>query len=328
MVNPQPFEEFVEHALYDPETGFYAAHGQAGGRRGDFITSVEVGPLFAAVIADWLDARWRDLGEPAEFRVAEAAAGRGTLWRGIQRAKPACLHALSYTVVERSAALRAEHEAGWQSASELPPQHQHVIVANELLDNLAFGIAERVGGGWASVGVVETSDGELGFHVGPADPELAYLSELAPQAELGSRVPVATHARAWVEQSLERADQLLIFDYGASTAELAVRGQAGWLRTYAGHERGSEPLRNVGRCDITHDVPTDQLPAPTTQRTQAEWLAAHGIDERVAQAREIWAERAAIGDLAAMVARSAINESAALTDPTGLGSFLVLEWRV
>ena len=28
------------------------------------------------------------------------------------------------------------------------------------------------------------------------------------------------------------------------------------------------------------------------------------------------------------LARSAINESAALTDPTGLGSFLVLEWRV
>ena len=68
-----PFEDFVERALYDAEHGFYAVHGQAGGRRGDFVTSVEVGPLFAAVIVDWLDAVWRELGEPAEFRVTEVA---------------------------------------------------------------------------------------------------------------------------------------------------------------------------------------------------------------------------------------------------------------
>ena len=44
---PLPFDAFVEMALYDGEQGFYAVHGQAGRRRGDFVTSVEVGPLFA-----------------------------------------------------------------------------------------------------------------------------------------------------------------------------------------------------------------------------------------------------------------------------------------
>ncbi len=41
---------FVEAALYDTDDGFYATGGRAG-RRGDFLTAPEVGPLFGAVIA-------------------------------------------------------------------------------------------------------------------------------------------------------------------------------------------------------------------------------------------------------------------------------------
>ena len=48
------FAEVMEQALYDPESGFYATSGVAG-RRGDFITSPEVGPLFGAVVARALD---------------------------------------------------------------------------------------------------------------------------------------------------------------------------------------------------------------------------------------------------------------------------------
>ena len=43
------FDEFMRIALYGSH-GFYTTGGQAG-RRGDFITSPEVGPLFGAVLA-------------------------------------------------------------------------------------------------------------------------------------------------------------------------------------------------------------------------------------------------------------------------------------
>ena len=43
------FDQFISLALYG-EAGFYTRHGQAG-RRGDFITSPEIGPLFGAVAA-------------------------------------------------------------------------------------------------------------------------------------------------------------------------------------------------------------------------------------------------------------------------------------
>ena len=44
---PISFADFMELALYHDELGFYAgAGGRAGGRRGDFVTSVEAGILF------------------------------------------------------------------------------------------------------------------------------------------------------------------------------------------------------------------------------------------------------------------------------------------
>ena len=45
-------------------------------------------------------------------------------------------------------------------------------------------------------------------------------------------------------------------------------------------------------------------------------------------ARRRWHERAHIGDLEAMAARSRLGEASALTDPAGLGAFRVLEWEV
>jgi hypothetical protein len=60
---------------------------------------------------------------------------------------------------------------------------------------------------------------------------------------------------------------------------------------------------------------------------QADWLRAHGLDEFVAEGRAIWHERAGVGDLAAVKARSRITEAEALADPSGLGAFSVLEWH-
>jgi hypothetical protein len=57
-------------------------------------------------------------------------------------------------------------------------------------------------------------------------------------------------------------------------------------------------------------------------------LRDHGIEELVDAARQAWQERAAIGDLQALTARSRVSEGAALTDLTGLGAFRVVEWRM
>ena len=369
-----PFERVVERALYDHEGGFYEAGGRAGGRHGDFLTSPEVGGLFGAVVARALDTWWRELGEPDPYVVVEAGAGPGTLCRTVLAAAPACAVSLRYVLVERSASQRRLHAGKVRledpalafapvdpdtespvagsptgpicvSLAELPRlPGPAVVLANELLDNLPFGLAERRDGGWCEVRVdlapEDPADGQasgqasgLAERLVPLDPvRSAMLDRLAPAATDGGRVPLQAAAGAWLREALTLAGpagRVVVVDYATTTADLAARPQSEWLRTYRGHARGGSPLADLGAQDITCEVATDQLalvrPA-TEDRTQAEWLRAHGVDELVVAARETWTERSHLGDLAALTARSRVTEAEALLDPAGLGAFRVLEW--
>lgn len=390
------FDELVEAALYDAADGFFASLGEGGrgraGRAGsDFITSAEVGPLFGAVLARWIDARWEELDRPDPFVVVEAGAGRGALAISILAASPVCTPALRYVLVERSAALRAqqaEHLALSHPAEVLGPDGDGdadggvsspaagtgplvcalpdlpaqpvsgVVLANELLDNVPFRLFERVesleadelGGSrrlrrpippssgsaprWAEVRVTVDAGRFVELLV-PADDDLAgRLDSLAPDARPGERVPWQADAGEWLRRALGvlRRGSVLVFDYtSATTAQLAARPVDEWVRTYRGHERGTAPLEGPGTQDITVEVAVDQLAtvaAPDEQHRQDEWLRRWGIEGMVAEGRRIWSERAGVGDLAALRARSRAVEAEALCDPTGLGAFGVLEWRV
>ena len=301
----------VELALYHPEFGFYEAGGAAG-RSGDFLTSPEVGPLFGAVLARALDAWWMELGEPEPFTVVEVGAGRGALAKAVLAAAPACGPALRYVAVERSSALRALHP---QSSATMPDEpFTGVVLANELLDNLPFGLLERTPGGWAEVRV----DAELSEILVPVEHDL--------EAPVRARVPVQRAARQWVDTARELADRVVVIDYADTTDSMARRPWTDWVRTYRGHGRGGHPLSDLGRQDITCEVAVDQLPPAMSNRSQAEFLRAFGIEELAEDARRAWRERAHIGDLQALVSRSRVHEAAALTDQTGLGAFRVLEW--
>jgi SAM-dependent MidA family methyltransferase len=360
---PVPFDEVIERALYDPDHGFYATGQGRAGTRGDFLTSPEVGPLFGAVVARALDAWWRELGSPDPFTVVEAAAGVATLARSVLAAAPACAPALDYVLVERSDTLRAHHgdhltlsgggtgpDPGprvW-SRSDLPPGPiTGVILANELLDNLAFGQIERQGPRWhrvlvdvgagppAGAGLVEVTSSDH-----PDDPDdptgwtdlTDWAQRAVPDAAPGTRLPDQRVAGRWVTDALDRLGRgwLVVLDYGDRGSALASRGPDQWIRTYRGHQRGGAPLADLGRQDVTCEVALDQLTArrpPSQILSQAEFLTAHGIDDLVAEGRRVWVERGHIGDLEAIRARSRIGEAEALTDPTGLGGFTTLVWH-
>lgn len=326
---PLPYADWVEACLYDPGDGFYASGGAAG-RRGDFLTSPEVGPLFGTVVARRLDDRWEALGRPEGFTVVEAAAGVGTLARAVLAADPACLADGRYVMVERSPALRSAQPTGdvlgsAADLSEVGTVEVGAVVANELLDNLAFDLLESDGSGWREVRVDVTPDGAFlevpGAEVEPPVPVAAGA---------GARIPVQDGARRWVEAALAllRRGSVLVVDYASTTAEMADRPAHEWLRTYRGHERGGSPVEAPGSQDVTVEVAVDQLPPGAETTTQAEFLRAHGIDDLVEAGRRLWEERAHLGDLEALKARSRIAEAEALLDPTGLGGFTVLEWDV
>ncbi len=211
----------------------------------------------------------------------------------------------------------------------LPECDFHVVLANELLDNLPFNVLERSDGGWSEVRVDVGPEGFRELLVRAAASETELADRFVPEPEDGMRIPILAAAHFWLQDVLSRirrGGRLVCVDYGATTAELARR-DGGWLRTYRGHDRGHDPLVGLGQFDITIDVPFDQLStAPTRLWTQAEFLRAHGLDALVATAEDRWRSGASVGDLAALKARSIPSEAKVLTDPTGLGAFLVAEW--
>jgi SAM-dependent MidA family methyltransferase len=332
-----PFSEYVELALYgrhgfyvQPQRSARSSEGSLGshgaGRRGDFLTSPEVGPLFGLVLARFLDAEWDRLGRPDPFTVVDAGAGPGTLARSVLAARPSCSDALSYVAVEVSAAQRARHPADVASVAELPTAPiDGVVVANELLDNLPFRLAVH-DGAWREAFVV--ADGAAFAEVlsAPFDP---VPSVLPGRADHGARAPLQDAAGAWLDsaRALVRRGSVVVLDYARqTTAELAALPWRSWLRTYRGHQRGAGPLADPGEQDITVDVAMDQLPAPSAVSTQAEFLRRWGIDGLVEEGRTAWDAAASSPDVAAIAMRSRAREAEALLDPAGPGGFSVLRW--
>jgi SAM-dependent MidA family methyltransferase len=320
------FEQYMGLALYGTG-GFYQDGGKAG-RRGDFITSPEVGPLFAAVIARYLDNCWNEMGCPGSIDVVEVGAGPGTLARGIFDAQPQCLSAMKYVAVEISEPQRAMHPDFIESVESFPERNiQGVVLANELLDNLPFKLFVY-DGAWKEAFVAIGDDGKFVEVLRPVDEVPGVLPKSAP---LGSRAPIQLAASQWmlnVTQQLSRG-KVLVFDYcSESTSEIAVSPWREWLRTYKDHERGVHYLLEPGTQDITTQVMIDQLSnaAPgLSTRSQAEWLQNWGISELVTEGNRYWEEHKSAPDVSALKMLSRANESQALTSLDGLGAFSVLE---
>ncbi len=322
------FDEYMRIALYGGG-GFYTSGGQAG-RRGDFITSPEVGPLFGAVLARWIDSEWRRLGEPDDFTVFECGAGPGTLARSVISAAPQWRG--RYVAVEVSAPQRQQHPGAVLSVSDLGDAGlgmpvSGVVIANELLDNLPFRLAV-FDGGWREVVVSLGRGSELVESTTAPDSDWSWLPAAARH---GARLPVQLEASTWVADARRRLRQgtVITFDYCTQrTVELVDRPWRDWLRTYRAHGRGDHYLRQPGGQDITAQVCIDQLPPVLVTESQRDFLRRFGIDDLVDDGRRAWAVAAVRPDVAALTMRSRVSEAEALVDPRGLGMFSVLTWRV
>lgn len=217
-----------------------------------------------------------------------------------------------------------------------------VVLANELLDNLPIDMYQRQNRVWYECLVdrsLPSNPNSFTESLKPLNASsdwglIERLDELLdervdPATEV--RVPLQSSARSWLESAISLCPRgkVICFDYFRSTHEMALLPMHHWLRTYRGHGPGGSPFVDPGSKDITCDVALDQLTktaVPATVVSQRDFLRSAGLDRLVAAARVEWTERAAIGDLAALEARSLLSEAEALADPAGLGGHKVVEW--
>lgn len=136
----------MELALYCPLCGYYEKKPDTPGRRGDYYTSVSVGPLFGQLLAfqfaSWLEAPGFS---DAPLQLVEAGAHDGRLARDIlewlRARRPGLLERLQYRIIEPSAQRRA-----WQ-AETLRDFAAHVVWS----DTFPAAQTERSSGNTAGV---------------------------------------------------------------------------------------------------------------------------------------------------------------------------------
>lgn len=253
---PVTVAAFMERALYDPDAGYYATAAQRSGRAGDFYTSVDAGPLFGELLAEFVArrwARWRaEASASAPFDVIEAGAGNGRLMRDLLDAlaadHAACYAAARVSLVERSANARARHRDTLGphasklacSGADLPSSPRAVLLANELLDAFPVHRVRMSQTGLHEIYVGER-DGELALVEGaPSTQALgAYLEAAGTALPVGVAADVSLAAWRWVREAAARLTRgiMLFIDYGHEARELfSSHHPEGTLVSYARHQ--------------------------------------------------------------------------------------------
>src|SRR5262249_45025242 len=139
----------------------------------------------------------------------------------------------------------------------------------------------------------------------PAAPAIARAAaDVAAGAAIPdrARLPVTTATADWLSacgHALRRGF-LVVIDFADEPASLGTPGQAQWVRTSRGPQRGEHPLADPGAQDITCDVAVEHLVTHARRAgfrlletpTQAEWLAGLRIEELTTDARAVWRDRA------------------------------------
>ncbi len=264
----------MDLALYHPEFGYYARAARRSGVSGDFITSVDLGPLFGELLALQLAEMAELLGPAgAPLTLVEAGAGDGRLshamLRGLKKVAPrVCAHTHLH-LVERSAFARAaQHKVltAWSEqamgSDALPGEFEGIIVANELLDAMPVHQVRASTDGLREVHVALDGDRLVTREREPSSPRLAaQLAAAGVTLSPGAQAEVSLDAIDWVRDAARRLQRgfMILIDYGHEAAHLYGEPRtSGTLTTYRQHQQsdaGSHSwLDAPGEQDITAHV--------------------------------------------------------------------------
>jgi len=303
---PITFAEYMSIALYGP--GGYYASGRLGpwGGHGDYITSLDVSPVFSAMLARQVFEMWEVLGSPAAFRLIEAGAGRGWLGKSIldkvRAVYPVFSKALRVTLVEKNRNLHEEASEAlcWrEDITGLEPSEFGCVLSNELIDSFPVHRVVRSGGLLKEVFVGLDASGALSDTPGPpSTPELVkYLESGGITLAEGQKAEINLEAGRWLvsASSLLAKGFFITIDYGLPARELYSQDRMeGTLLCHYRHTLNDNPYINIGTQDMTTHVDFSYLASLgrtlglglTGFATQKNFLLGLGICDELAEVDE------------------------------------------
>ena len=276
------FRDWMDAALYDEREGYYrrADRTRWGRVRGDYRTSPERSPLFAATFACYFAALHAELGAPHTWTILEAGAGAGDFARvaleTLERQHPRVFQATRYYIDEASddtAARARENLAAFADRVEFCRDglrrglsfETGVIFSNELLDAFPVHRATMRGGRLRELCVaLDEVGGFCWSEQEPTTPLLAeHFARLGVALAEGHTAEVNLEAEAWMKRAAAMLQRgyLLTVDYGAEAEELyqSTRRRDGTLRGFRAHEFVPDVLAHPGEHDLTTTINWTQV---------------------------------------------------------------------
>ncbi|HKS30397.1 MAG TPA: SAM-dependent methyltransferase [Pyrinomonadaceae bacterium] len=272
---PISFHDWMRAALYDERDGYYRRGGvKRWGREGDYRTSPERSPLFAATFARFFHTLYEELGSPARWTIWEAGAGAGHFAEGVletfHRSYPHLLSATRYIIDETSADARCfiqdrlarfiphtEYESLSDNSDTL---ETGIVFANELLDAFPVHRVTVEGGRLRELFVATDEAGRFIWTTSePSTPRIEeYLRQLNVELAEGQLAEVNLQAVEWLKRAagLFKRGYLILVDYGAEAEELynvSLRPR-GSLRAFGRHRLIEVLLDEPGAHDLTTTI--------------------------------------------------------------------------
>lgn len=306
-----PFWRFMELALYAPGLGYYSAGATKLGPAGDFVTSPELGPLFAECVADALAPVLRQVGDDAVFM--EIGGGSGAFAEAaIKRLVALQSMPARYAILEPSADLRERQQTRLRERlapeiferldwlqSPMNPRWNGVVFANEVIDALPTSRFAVIDGEIYEEHVALDAEGRFVRTDRPADALLsASVRHVERRCETrfknGYRSEVLPQLPYWLQAVVGGLDAgaLLFVDYGYPRREYydARRGD-GTLRAFHRHHLVDDVFARVGLQDVTVSVDFTALAEAGTSAgfefagycSQASFLIGNGLEQRLAE---------------------------------------------
>ncbi len=256
------FAEFMGLALYMEGVGYYTGDRARWGEAGDYVTNVDISPVFSKLIAKELHEMWAALGSPGRFTLVEAGAGRGLLSKGIKNTVdefyPGFGRALDIKLVELNPDYSEPLPSGvsWlRSLDEIASPVTGCILSNELIDS--FPVHRVVGagdGGLKELYVALEGDRFVEVPGEPSTERLSkYMARFGIRLEEGQKAEVNLAAIDWIRKAARLLDRGFVFtiDYGLPGRELYSSGRSGSLICHYRHTVNDNPFLNIGVQDIT-----------------------------------------------------------------------------
>ncbi len=300
-----PFVDYMQEALYAPESGYYSSGLQKFGKGGDFITAPLLTPYFARTLARQIEEVFSVIEKPV---LLEFGAGSGQLAVDLLIAlEQDEMLPERYYILELSAALKARqqalieeeiphllHRVEWLDRWPETPL-KGVFIANEVLDAMpVHRFMKNEQGFFESMVKVDDNGQLIEYFEALAEGALKrYIENHLPRLP----VPYLSEANLFIEgwlqsmaQALEQGAVFLI-DYGFPRHEYYHPDRAqGTLIGHYRHTATHDLLAHPGEQDITAHVDFTHVAEAADKAgfhvagytSQAAFLLANGILDAIA----------------------------------------------